>query len=98
MVPGLRDVELDSWLRCSEEARDASSGRPRAKMYRLDVRLRLAAGPLNCSGMLGFAAEWPVRAGIAAGSHTLFLHDVSQTDYSLLMCSLTMCTHFVVSC
>jgi len=46
MVPGLCDVELDSWLLCSEEARDALSGRPRAKMYCLDVRLRLV-GPLN---------------------------------------------------
>jgi len=67
-------------------------------MYRLDVRLRLAGGPLNCSGMLGWAAEWPVRAGSSADSQTLFLHDVSQTDYSLLMYSLKMFTPFVVSC
>jgi len=46
MVPGLRDVELDSWLLCSEEARDASSGWPRAKIYCLGVQLRLAGGPL----------------------------------------------------
>jgi hypothetical protein len=46
MVPGLHDAELDSWLLCSEEAHDASSGRPRTKMYCLDVRLRLAGGPL----------------------------------------------------
>jgi hypothetical protein len=47
MVPGLRDVELDIWLLCSEEACDALSSRPQMKMYCLDVRLRLVGGPLN---------------------------------------------------
>jgi hypothetical protein len=32
MVPGLHDVELDSWLLCSEEAHDASSSQLQAKM------------------------------------------------------------------
>ena len=47
LVPELLGVELDSWLLCSEEARDAFSGRLRAEVYCLIVRLRLVEGPLR---------------------------------------------------
>jgi len=47
--------ELGSWLLCWEESHNTLSGWPQAKMYRLDVRLRLAEGPLNCSG------SWPIQ-------------------------------------
>ena len=46
IVLGLHGVELDSWLLCSEEVRNASPGPPQAEIHHLVVQLRLAGGPL----------------------------------------------------
>jgi hypothetical protein len=48
--------------------------------------------------LAGLQSGQSMPAAQSAVRHCFFLLDVSQTDYSLLMCSLTMCTHSVMSC
>jgi hypothetical protein len=66
-------------------------------LYSETVRGWSSCEPKAAGGMLDWAVEWPVGAGSVARC-CFFLLDVLQTNYSLLMCSLTMCTSSVVSC